>query len=316
MQVVVVVKIAIPVNVKHVDDAVVVVVNVVPIADAVAVPVVELRKRCSSCLTARVGTDRVGIGLCWAVPCGDIGCRIKREGVVLVFDVVVVQIVGTVRSTYGKITEVVRGLRAAHVDVEPVVKAVVVLIKRTADIVVQVVIVVNLAIDDVVVVAVGTWNLEVGRGDAGDGQVALGIASEEGDLIADVVARAAPVDGGRRDRAAGCDDVHRESRAAARRGGCHVGGAVVVCTAGGDGDAGHSAVSQAGVVAGLVAVGVDFHTGVKDAVVVVVRVDHVEDAVVVIVGVSRVRGAVVVVVWVQEIRDAVSVQIAVDDFAE
>ena len=316
MQVVVVVKIAVPIDVQHVDDAVVVVVDVVPVADAVAVPIVELRERCSAGLAAWVRIDRVWVGLRRAVPRGDVGGCIKRERIVFVLDVVVVQIVRSVGTTHGKVAEVVGGGRTAHVRVKPVVNAVVVLVKRTADVIVEVVIVVNLAIDDVVVVAVGTGNLEVGRGDAGDGQVALGIASEDGDLVADVVARAATVDGGRRDGAAGCDDVHREARSASRRGGCHVGCAVVVCTAGGNGDAGHSAVSQAGVVAGLVAVGVDFNAGVQNAVVVVVGVNHVEDAVVVVVGVSRVRCTVVVVVRVQEVRNAVTVQIAVDDFVE
>ena len=107
MEVVVVVKVAIPVNVENVDDTVVVVVNVVPVADAIAVPVVELGERSTPGLTSWVGIDGIGIGLSWTVPSGNVRSSIKRERVVFVFDVVVIQVIGKVCATNSKIAEVV-----------------------------------------------------------------------------------------------------------------------------------------------------------------------------------------------------------------
>ena len=80
MQVVVVVKVTIPVDVEHIDDTVVIVVNVVPVADTVAVPVVELGERGATSLTTRVRVDGVWIGLGWAVPRGNCRCSVKWEG--------------------------------------------------------------------------------------------------------------------------------------------------------------------------------------------------------------------------------------------
>ena len=79
MEVVVVVKVAIPVDIEHVDDTVVIVINVVPVADTVTVPVVELGERGATSLTARVWIDGVGVGLGWAVPCGNGRCCVKWE---------------------------------------------------------------------------------------------------------------------------------------------------------------------------------------------------------------------------------------------
>ena len=73
---------------------------------------------------------------------------------------------------------------------------------------------------------------------------------------------------------------------------------------------------QTGVIAGLVAVGVDFNAGVGDAVVVVIGVNHVENAVVVVVGVGRVWRTVVVVVRVEEVRGAIAVEVAVNNGGE
>ena len=66
----------------------------------------------------------------------------------------------------------------------------------------------------------------------------------------------------------------------------------------------------------MVTVGVDFNAGVRNAVVVVIGVDHVEDAVVVVVGVGRVRRTVVVVVGVEEVRRTIAVKVAVNDGGE
>ena len=154
MQVVVVVKVTVPVDVKSVDDTVVVVVNVVPVADAVAVPVVELRERGSTGLTPRVGVGWVGVGLCGAVPCSNIRCSVEREGVVLVLDVVVIKVVREVGPANGKVAEVIGRGGAAHVCIKPVVDAVVVLVEGATDVIVQVVIVVDFTVDGAVLITV------------------------------------------------------------------------------------------------------------------------------------------------------------------
>ena len=107
MQVIVVVKVAIPVNVENVNDTVVVVVNIVPVADAIAVPVVELGERSTPGLTSWIGVDGIRVGLSWTVPGGNVRSSIERERVVFVFDVVVVQVIGKVCATNGKVAEVV-----------------------------------------------------------------------------------------------------------------------------------------------------------------------------------------------------------------
>ena len=73
---------------------------------------------------------------------------------------------------------------------------------------------------------------------------------------------------------------------------------------------------EAGVIAGLIPVRVNLDARVRDAVVVVIGVDHVEDAIVVIVGVGRIGCPVVVVVGVEEVWSTVAVKIAVDDLSE
>ena len=161
MQVIVVVKVAIPVNVENVNDTVVVVVNVVPVADAIAIPVVELGERSTSGLTSWVGVNGIGVGLSWTVPGGNVGCGVERERVVFVFDVVVVQVIGKVCTTNGEVAEVVRRGGSAHVGIEPVVNAVVVLVKGSAYIVVKVAVVVDFTIGCAVLVAVASWNFEV-----------------------------------------------------------------------------------------------------------------------------------------------------------
>ena len=143
MQVVVVVKVAIPIDVENIDDTVVVVVDVVPVADAVAIPVVELREGGATCLTAWIRVCWVGVGLRGAVPRCDVSGGVQGEGVVLVLDVVVVEVVREVGSAHGKVAEVVWGGCSAKVRVKPIIDTVVVLVKRSAQVVVEVAVVID-----------------------------------------------------------------------------------------------------------------------------------------------------------------------------
>ena len=160
VKVVVVVEVAIPIDIQNIDDTVVVVVNVVPVADTIAIPVVELRERGTTGLTAGVGANRVGVSLCWAVPRGDIGGSIKREGVVFILDVVVVKIVRSVRTAHGKVAEIVRGCGTAHIGIEPVIDAIVILVKRPKSVVVQVAIVIDFTIKLSIAVSVSAREVE------------------------------------------------------------------------------------------------------------------------------------------------------------
>ena len=85
---------------------------------------------------------------------------------------------------------------------------------------------------------------------------------------------------------------------------------------GSDGNTGDGSVLEARVIRCLVAVGVDFDAGVRDAVVVVVRVHHVKNPIVVIVCVGTVGCSVVVVVRIEEVWRSVTVKVAVNDLGE
>ena len=183
VEVVVVVQVAVPVDVQCVHDAVVVIVNVVPVADPITVPVVELGIGCTTGLAARIRIDRVGVGLRGAVPRGHISSTVKREGVVLVLDVVVVKVVGKVSTAHGEVAEVVRRGGATHVSVKPVVDAVVVLVKRSAHVIVKVAVVIQFTIDDAVVVAVATGDFEVQGVHAGDRDGGVGISGGDGHRV-------------------------------------------------------------------------------------------------------------------------------------
>ena len=268
-------------------------------------------------MTSGVRVRWVGVGLRWTVPRENVGSGVKRERIVLVFDVVVVKVVGKVGTANSEVAEVVRGLRTTHVNVEPVVNAVVVLVKRTQKVIVKIVVVVDFTIDVAVQVAVFTGDFEIHGGRTADGHLSVGCSAGDGQDVARRISGSGPVDGDAGDHATAGDDVEREAGAAAGgRGGGDVVGVDVAAAAVGEGDARGAAVLEAGVIAGLVAVGIDFNAGVRNAVVVVVRVNHVEDAVVVVVGVGRVRRAVVVVVGVEEVRRTIAVKVAVNDGGE
>ena len=183
VQIVVVVKVTVPVDVENVDDAVVVVINVIPVADTVTVPVVELGERGSASLTLRVGVGWVGVGLCWTVPCGDNRGCIEWERVVFVLDVVVVKVVRQVSAAHGEISEIVGRGRTTQIRVKPIVNAVVVLVKRSADIVVEVVIVIDFAVNIAVLVAVCARNLKVDAGYTRDGDFSCGVTTRDGDGV-------------------------------------------------------------------------------------------------------------------------------------
>ena len=184
MEIVVVVKIAIPVNVQNIDDSIVVIVDIVPIAHTVAVPIVELRKGSSAGLTAWVRVCWVRIGLRWTVPCGHNIVVIKGEGIVLVFDVVVVQIVGPICATNSEVPEVVWGFCAAHIGVQPVVDAVVILVEWASNIVIEVVVVINFAVDGAVLIAIRSGNLKIRRSNGRHRQRGVGIAPVDGHTVA------------------------------------------------------------------------------------------------------------------------------------
>ena len=317
MEVVVVVKVTVPIDVEGIDDAVVVVINVVPVADAITVPVVELRERGSSSLTAWVWVDGVRVGLRWAVPRRNIGSGIERERVVLVLDVVVVKVVRKVGTAHGKVAEVVGGLRAAHVNVEPVVDTVVVLVEGAQEVIVKVVVVIDFTIDGAIEVTVCTGDFEVHAGDAAHGNLCVRSTARDGQDIAGSVSRTCAVDGNAGHHATAGDDVEGETGPAAGggRGGDVVAVHVAASTVG-QRHAGGAAVLKASVIAALVAVGVDLDAGVGDTVVVVIGVNHVEDAVVVVIRISGVRRPVIVVVGVEEVGGAVAVEVAVNDGGE
>ena len=84
--------------------------------------------------------------------------RCHREGIVLVFDVVVVQIVGPICAPNSEVPEVVWGFCAAHIGVQPVVDAVVILVEWASNIVIEVVVVINFAVDGAVLIAVRSGN--------------------------------------------------------------------------------------------------------------------------------------------------------------
>ena len=135
-------------------------------------------------MTSGVRVRWVGVGLRWTVPRENVGSGVKRERIVLVFDVVVVKVVGKVGTAHSEVAEVVRGLRTAHVNVEPVVNAVVVLVKRTQKVIVKVVVVVDFTIDVAVQVAVFTRDFEIHGGRAADGHLSVGCSTGDGQDVA------------------------------------------------------------------------------------------------------------------------------------
>ena len=212
VEVVVVVEVTIPIDVQNVDDAVVVVINVIPVVDAIAVPVVELRKGSASCLTPNVRVGWVGVGLSWAVPCGHIRGSIEWERVVFVLNVVVVEVVREICSANGKVSEVIGFCCTAHVRVEPVVDAVVVLVKRPTHVVIKVAVVIELTVDVAVVVAVSSGDLEVHGVHAGHVDGGAGVARGDRNRIAHAVTEPFLVDTDRSHNGVVRDDVDRHPR--------------------------------------------------------------------------------------------------------
>ena len=316
----VVVEVTVVVNVERIDDAVVVVVHVVPVADAVAVPVVELREGGAPDGALRVGVGRVGVRQGRAVPSGHFGGGVEREGVVFVGDAVVVGVVLDVRRTSGHqgVAKVVRARGAAHVGIEPIVDAVVVLVEGAEAVVVEVLVVVHLTIDGPVTVCVRSRDVEDEGAHGADVHGSAKVAAVDGDGVACSVTVTGIGDGDLRHRAADGHDVHGQSGTGATvRGGHAVRGLVVLSAVDGRAvECGDFAAALTGHVTDLVPVGVEVDACVKDAVVVVVGVDHVEDAVVVVVGVGAVGRSVIVVVRVEEVGDAVAVEVAVHDVGE
>ena len=316
----VVVEVAVVVNVERIDDAVVVVVHVVPVADAVAVPVVELGEGSAPNGALRVGVGRVGVRQRRTVPGGHFRGGVEREGVVFVGDAVVVGVVFDVRRTSGHqgVAEVVGARGAAHIGVEPIVHAVVVLVEGAESVVVEVLVVVHLTIDGAVAVGVRPRHVEDDGAHGADVHGSAKVAAVDGNGVARGVTVTGIGDGGLRHRAANGHDVHGQSGAGTTvRGGHAVRGLVVLAAVDGRAvECGDFAVALTGHVTDLVPVGVEVDARVEDAVVVVVRVDHVKDAVVVVVGVGAVGRSVVVVVRVEEVGDAVAVEVSVHDVGE
>ena len=110
MEVSVIVKVAIPIDVENIDDSVVVIVDVFPVEYTVSIPVVELREGGASRLTSWIWVDRVWIGRGWTVPCDNVSCFVEREAVVLVVDVIVIEVVFEVRciSAHQNVSKIVR----------------------------------------------------------------------------------------------------------------------------------------------------------------------------------------------------------------
>ena len=222
----VIVQITVRVNVKCIDDSIVVIVDVVPICDSVAIPVIELGERRTSCCAARVRVCGVWICRCWAVPCCDISGCVQWECVEFILDLVIVKIVLKVAcvATYGDIAQVVRCCGPAHVRVEPIVDSVVVLVEWSQAVVVEVLVVIDFTIGASIVIAVRSWNFEVHTVDACNCDGRSTVSTTDGDLSANIVAVSSPVDCDCSDcpaRGSVCHDIDGEC-CTVLRGCCHV----------------------------------------------------------------------------------------------
>ncbi len=199
MKVCVVVEVAIPIDIECIDDPVVIVINVIPVGNTIAIPIIELGERGALRGAAWIWIHGVWRRHCWAVPSSDIRCLVQWERVVFVLDLIVVKIVFEVAcvATHRDVAEVVRGGCSAHVRIEPIVDGVVILIERTEAVVVEVLIVINLTVDVAVVVPICTRDFEIDVVDAGDGDRCAPVATADGDLSSRRVSVPGVVEGDR-----------------------------------------------------------------------------------------------------------------------
>ena len=134
-------------------------------------------------MTLWIGIHGVGVRLCWTVPGSNDCIVVQWERVVFVVDVVVVRIVGNICTANGKVSEIVRSACTSHVGVKPIVNSVVVLVKRSAKVIVKVAVVVNFTINYVVTIAVSSRNLEDGRGDGCDINPRSRVSTRNNDVV-------------------------------------------------------------------------------------------------------------------------------------
>ena len=155
MEIVVVVKVAVLVDVQPVEYAVVVVVYVLPVVNAVAVPVVVSCVRLTHQDAVLVGVDRIWVGEARAVPVLDLIVGRVHVRILLVGYTIIIQVERDVVGVHRRAPEgVVRQSRSPHVRVQPVPNQIVVLIDRSVPVIVDVPIVVHLAIHP--------WDLNLG----------------------------------------------------------------------------------------------------------------------------------------------------------
>ena len=158
MQVSVVVEVTIPVDVENVDDSIIVIIDVFPVENAITIPVIELGERCTACLTSWIWVNRIWICCCWTVPCDNIGCLVKRETVVFIVDVVIVKIIFEIGCipTYENVSKVVRTGGAAEFWVQPIIDAVVILVKWSHAVIVKVLVIIDFTIKSSLAVCIAT----------------------------------------------------------------------------------------------------------------------------------------------------------------
>ena len=278
MKVSVVVEVTIRVNIECIDDSIVVVIDVVPVCDSIAIPVVELGERGAPGCATRVWVGWVWICRGRAIPCCNISGRIQWECIEFILDLIVIKIVFEVAciTAYSDVAQVVRRCGSTHVWVKPIVDSVVVLVERSQSVVVEVLVVIDFTVSTSVIIAVSTRNFEVHIVDACDCDGRSTVSAADGDLSANAVAVSGPVNRDCCNRTTRCwvrHNVNGECGSRLRRCGhvrcSHI--AKAACKRGGI-ECGWLAVEQAVVIALVVTVHVNVDTHIMDAIVVVIGV--------------------------------------------
>ena len=148
MEVVVVVEVAIGVEVEPVEDAIVVVVDVLPVVDPITVPVVVASVRFAHQHAVLVRVDRVRVVYARAVPSLYLVPSRYHEWVLLVQQAIVVEVEWDVAGVEGGSTEwIVWESSSPHVRVQPVPDQVVILVYGAVPVIVEVSVVIHLAVD-------------------------------------------------------------------------------------------------------------------------------------------------------------------------
>ena len=158
MQVAIVVKVTIPIDVENVNDSIVVIIDVFPVENAITIPIIELGERCTACLTSWIRIDWVRICCCRTVPCNNIGCLVERETVIFVVDVVIIKIVFEIGCipTYENISKIVWTGGTAEFWVQPIIDAVVILVEWPHTVIVKVLVIIDFTIKSCLAVCIAT----------------------------------------------------------------------------------------------------------------------------------------------------------------